>query len=79
LNALTWLAATLGTVASILYDKLPWFIALLIALLLYELAKKGARGFARKVGEAAQTKYTVFLILLLTAVLLFMAWQRGYI
>ncbi len=73
------LAEVWSQTLSILADKLPWFLALLIALGIYELMKKGARAAAAKLGEKASGKWLALGVLVLMALLIAVLRVQGYI
>jgi len=73
------LAEVWSNVAGFLWEKLPWFISLVIALLIYEGAKKGARGLVSRVGERLSSKWFFAALLVLMALLLVVLRVQGYI
>ena len=64
---------------AILWSKTPWFIALLIALLIYDGMKKGARGLVSRIGERLSARWYIAVLLMLMALLLIVLWVQGYI
>ncbi len=73
------LAEVWSNVAGFLWEKLPWFISLVIALLIYEGAKKGARGLVSRVGEKLSSKWFFAALFTLMALLVIVLRVQGYI
>jgi len=73
------LAEVWSQTLNFLWEKLPWFISLLIALLIYEAAKKGARGLVSRVGERLSARWYIAVLLMLMALLIVVLRVQGYI